>query len=117
LLLLQIWPDILSRRALPAGRLAALGARRDFRHGLLAAKEPGWAYCSKTFALRCALCAGRRRFRSPRSARSRSAYGRVTTGNLSPVEIIRLNDPNLSIVLAAALQGNDVTLLQKDGTQ
>jgi 5-methylcytosine-specific restriction endonuclease McrA len=35
LLFLQIWPDILSRRALPAGRLAALGARRDFHHGLL----------------------------------------------------------------------------------
>jgi hypothetical protein len=26
--------DILSRRALPAGRLAALGARREFHHGL-----------------------------------------------------------------------------------
>jgi predicted permease len=42
--------------------------------------------------------------------------GRVTTGNLSPVEIIRLNDPNLSIVRAAGVQGNDVTLLQNDGT-
>src|SRR4026209_426188 len=29
-------PDILRRRALPAGRLARLGATRDFRHGLLA---------------------------------------------------------------------------------
>jgi hypothetical protein len=28
-------PDILGRRALPAGRLAALGARRYFHHGLL----------------------------------------------------------------------------------
>src|SRR6266571_2373082 len=35
LLLLQIWPDILSRRALPPGRLVGLGARRDFHHGLL----------------------------------------------------------------------------------
>ena len=42
--------------------------------------------------------------------------GRVTTGNLSPVEIIRLNDPKLSIVSAAGLQGQDVTLLQNDGT-
>src|SRR5437867_11278779 len=29
-------PDILSRRALSAGRLAALGATADFHHGLLA---------------------------------------------------------------------------------
>ena len=42
--------------------------------------------------------------------------GRVTTGNLAPVEIIRLNDPSLSIVRAAGMIGNDVTLLQNDGT-
>src|SRR5205809_2819077 len=30
-------PGILSRRALPAGRLARLGATPDFHHGLLAA--------------------------------------------------------------------------------
>jgi putative ABC transport system permease protein len=42
--------------------------------------------------------------------------GRVTTGNLAPVEIVRLNDPALSIARAAGLQGNDVTLLQNDGT-
>ena len=30
-------PDILARRALPAGRIAALGATPDFHHGLLAA--------------------------------------------------------------------------------
>jgi hypothetical protein len=30
-------PDILGRRALPAGRLAVLGATPDFHHGLLAA--------------------------------------------------------------------------------
>ena len=35
LLLLQIWADILSRRALPARRLARLGATQDFHHGLL----------------------------------------------------------------------------------
>ena len=28
-------PDILSRRALPSGRLASLGARRAFHYGLL----------------------------------------------------------------------------------
>lgn len=50
------------------------------------------------------------------SLRTALTDGRVTTGNLSPVEIIRLNDPNLSIVRAAGLQGNDVTLLQNDGT-
>jgi putative ABC transport system permease protein len=42
--------------------------------------------------------------------------GRVTTGNLAPVEIVRLNDPALSIERAAGLFGNDVTLLQNDGT-
>ena len=31
-------PGILSRRALPAGRLARLGATPDFHHGLLAAR-------------------------------------------------------------------------------
>ena len=50
------------------------------------------------------------------SLRTALTDGRVTTGNLSPVEIIRLNDPSLSIVRAAGLQGNDVTLLQNDGT-
>jgi putative ABC transport system permease protein len=40
----------------------------------------------------------------------------VTTGNLSPVEVLRLNDPQLSIVRAAGLQGQDVTLLLSDGT-
>jgi putative ABC transport system permease protein len=42
--------------------------------------------------------------------------GRVTTGNLSPVEILGLNDPNLSIERAAALLANDVTLLRDDDT-
>src|SRR5262245_9738046 len=42
--------------------------------------------------------------------------GRVTTGMLSPVEIIRLNDPNLSIMRAAGLQSFDATLLRDDGT-
>ncbi|MGQ0733799.1 MAG: ADOP family duplicated permease [Acidobacteriota bacterium] len=41
--------------------------------------------------------------------------GRVTTGNLAPVEIVRLNDPSLSIARAAGLLGNDVTLLRDDG--
>jgi hypothetical protein len=42
--------------------------------------------------------------------------GRVTTGNLSPVEILRLNDSKLSIVRAAGLLAQDVTLLGNDGT-
>jgi predicted permease len=50
------------------------------------------------------------------SLRTTLTDGRVTTGNLSPVEIIRLNDPSLSIVRAAGLAGNDVTLLRNDGT-
>jgi len=33
LLLPQILPDILGRRALRSGRIAGLGARRDLRHG------------------------------------------------------------------------------------
>ncbi len=50
------------------------------------------------------------------SLRTTLTDGRVTTGNVSPVEIVRLNDPNLSIVQAAGLQGQDVTLLRDDGT-
>jgi putative ABC transport system permease protein len=50
------------------------------------------------------------------SLRTALTDGRVTTGNLSPVEILRLNDPQLSIVRAAGLQGQDVTLLLNDGT-
>jgi putative ABC transport system permease protein len=50
------------------------------------------------------------------SLRTALTDGRVTTGNLSAVEIVRLNDPSLSIVRAAGLQGNDVTLLRSDGT-
>src|SRR4051812_25457287 len=42
--------------------------------------------------------------------------GRVTSGLLSPVELVRLNDPNLSIARVAGLQPNDVTLLRNDGT-
>src|SRR5436309_11581586 len=33
-------PDILSRRALSAGRLAGLGATLDFHHGLLRSRRP-----------------------------------------------------------------------------
>lgn len=50
------------------------------------------------------------------SLRTALTDGRVTTGNVAPVEIIRLNDPGLSIARAAALIPNDVTLLQNDGT-
>src|SRR5260221_10074118 len=42
--------------------------------------------------------------------------GRVTTGMLSNGEISRLSAPNLSIVRAAGLQPNDLTLLHDDGT-
>ena len=50
------------------------------------------------------------------SLRTELTDGRVTTGNLAPVEIVRLNDPSLSIARAAGLIANDVTLLQNDGT-
>jgi putative ABC transport system permease protein len=50
------------------------------------------------------------------SLRTALTDGRVTTGNLAPVEIVRLKDPALSIERAAGLIGNDVTLLQNDGT-
>ena len=50
------------------------------------------------------------------SVRTTLTDGRVTTGNLSPVEIVRLNNPSLSIVRAAGLQSNDVTLIRNDGT-
>ncbi len=42
--------------------------------------------------------------------------GRVTTGLVASSEIFRLNDPNLSIARAVALQPQDVTLLRDDGT-
>lgn len=42
--------------------------------------------------------------------------GRVTTGLVSPVEIIRLNNPGLSIVKAVGLQQQALTLLRDDGT-
>src|SRR5262245_41450096 len=41
--------------------------------------------------------------------------GRVTTGLLSPVEILRLNAPDLSIARAAGLNPQDATLLRDDG--
>ena len=50
------------------------------------------------------------------SLRTTLTDGRVTSGLLSPVEIVRLNDPNLSITKVAGLQPNDVTLLRSDGT-
>jgi putative ABC transport system permease protein len=42
--------------------------------------------------------------------------GRVTTGLLAPCEIVRLNDPNLSVARAAGLGPQDATFLSKDGT-
>jgi predicted permease len=50
------------------------------------------------------------------SLRTTLTDGRVTTGFLSPVEVLRLNDPNLSIVRAAGMSGNDVTLMRSDNT-
>ena len=49
LLLAQILPVFLGRRALPAGRLARLGATPDFHHGLLEVLEPehGHNNCSR----------------------------------------------------------------------
>lgn len=50
------------------------------------------------------------------SVRTFLTDGRVTTGLVSALELSRLNGPNLSIVRAAGLQSNDVTLLRNDGT-
>jgi predicted permease len=50
------------------------------------------------------------------SVRTTLIDGRVTTGLVSAVELLRLNDPSLSIVHAAGLVSNDVTLLRNDGT-
>jgi len=50
------------------------------------------------------------------SLRTTLTDGRVTTGNLAPVEIFRLMDPKLSVIKAAGLQGQDLTLIQNDGT-
>jgi putative ABC transport system permease protein len=50
------------------------------------------------------------------SIRTTLTDGRVTTGLVAGSEIFRLNDPNLSIERAAALQNIDLTLLHADGT-
>jgi len=50
------------------------------------------------------------------SLRTTLTDGRVTSGLLSPVEVVRLNDPTLSILRVAGLQPNEVTLLRNDGT-
>ena len=50
------------------------------------------------------------------SVRTALTDGRVTTGLVSPVELIRLNNPSLSIVGAAGLNSQDVTLLRNDGS-
>ena len=50
------------------------------------------------------------------SIRTTLTDGRLTTGLVAGSEIFRLNDPNLSIERAAALQGFDATLLPADGT-
>src|SRR5918995_6619196 len=50
------------------------------------------------------------------SLRTMLTDGRVTTGFLAPSEIVRLNDPVLSIVRAAGALPQDATLLGKDGT-
>ncbi len=42
--------------------------------------------------------------------------GRPTSGLLSAIEIIRLNDSGGSIVHVAGVRTNDVTLLRDDGT-
>src|SRR4029453_3446404 len=42
--------------------------------------------------------------------------GRVTTGLLAPCEIVRLNDPNLSVARGAGRGPQDATFLSKDGT-
>ena len=50
------------------------------------------------------------------SIRTTLTDGRVTTGLVAGSEIFRLNDPNLSIERAAAMQAFDSTLLHEDGT-
>src|SRR3954447_13480729 len=50
------------------------------------------------------------------SVRTTLTDGGVTSGLLSPVEIVRLSDPGLSIARVAGVQPNDVTLLRNDGT-
>jgi hypothetical protein len=42
--------------------------------------------------------------------------GRVTTGYVAPLEIFRLHDPKLSIIKAAGVIGQDVTIIRDDGT-
>ena len=50
------------------------------------------------------------------SIRTTLTDGRVTTGLVAGSEIFPLNNPNLSIERAAAIQGFDVTYLHTDGT-
>ena len=49
------------------------------------------------------------------SLRTALTDGRVTTGFLAPSEIVRLNDPELSIVRAAGLLPQEATFLGNDG--
>lgn len=50
------------------------------------------------------------------AARTALTDGRPTTGLLSPVEIIRLNDPSLSIIKAVGLQQQQLTLMREGGS-
>src|SRR5215475_2511015 len=50
------------------------------------------------------------------SLRTTLTDGRVTSGLLSPVELVRLNDPSLSIIHVAGLQPIEATLLRNDDT-
>jgi putative ABC transport system permease protein len=50
------------------------------------------------------------------SLRTTLTDGRVTTGMVAGSEIVRLNDPSLSIERAAGMQQFDATLLREDGT-
>src|SRR4026207_2335904 len=50
------------------------------------------------------------------SIRTALTDGRVTPALLAGSEIFRLNNPNLSIERAAAMQAFDLTLLHEDGT-
>src|SRR5437762_13977845 len=62
LLLPQIWPDLLGRRALRSGRIAGLVARRDLHHGCHA---PGRAKSASSLPRSRAITTGPLRHPTP----------------------------------------------------
>ena len=82
-------PDILARRALPAGRISGLGAAPDFHHGLLATTSPDRLFRSASGPCLCpASSAGARlavRAKTPTAARRDAEDVRARAEQTAPL--------------------------------